>query len=76
MRYRNQRVDFVILAAIGERGVMNKKLLGFALVFSLLGGFLAACEPQQDTAPGGGGTAPGGGGTAPAEPSPAVTPSP
>ena len=43
---------------------MNKKFIGLALVFSLLGGFLVAC-----------GDAGGGGGTG-TSPSPAESPSP
>lgn len=47
---------------------MNKKFIGLALVFSLLGGFLGAC----DAGGGGGGT---GTSPSPAEsPSPAATP--
>jgi hypothetical protein len=53
-----------IFIAFGERGVMNKKFIGLALVFSLLGGFLVAC-----------GDAGGGGGTG-TSPSPAESPSP
>ena len=46
---------------------MNKKFIGLALVFSLLGGFLGACG---DAGVGGTGTSP-----SPAEsPSPAATP--
>ena len=56
-----------IFTAFGERGVMNKKFIGLALVFSLLGGFLGACG---DAGGGGTGTSP-----SPAEsPSPAATP--
>ncbi len=70
MRYRNQGAARYISTAIGERGVMNKKLVSFALALSLLGGFLAACE-------GGGGGAGGGGGTSPSpETSPAESPTP
>jgi hypothetical protein len=57
-----------ICTAFGERGDMNKKFIGLALVFSLLGGFLGAC----DAGGGGGGT---GTSPSPAEsPSPAATP--
>lgn len=52
---------------------MNKKVVSLALVFSLLGGFLVACE--QDTGGGTDGTSPSPG--APAEsPSPTTSPSP
>ena len=57
-----------ILTAIGERGVMKKKVVGLALALSLLGGLLGAC----DQGGGGGGTGTEGG----TSPSPAESPSP
>ncbi len=59
----------IILAAIGVRGVMKKKIFSLALVLSLVGGALAACDSGGGT----GGTG-GGASTSPSE-SPSASPS-
>jgi hypothetical protein len=59
--YRIQQAK-IVLAAIGERGVMKIKILGFALILGLAA-VLGACEGGGETPGGGAGTA-----TTPAEP--------
>ena len=46
MRYRNQRTDHPFSPRVGERGVMNRKILSLVLVFGLVGSFLAACSNE------------------------------
>jgi len=66
----------LIITAIGERGVMNKKIVSLALVLGLVT-LLGACDQSGGGGAGGGAGGEGAGTSpSPAETSPADSPSP